>query len=149
MIVGYPLIYEIWEEKRIKKEKDGRKRNYLQKAIIIHQTLNRISKMTKVLVNHIQLKRAIFDRGNPLILDEYSISVSESKTYYDSLSNTIFLKLWDTKKNYIRCDEELIKDIINCFCTILSEDSNTNIVNNRKDFIKSAFELHYITSGIK
>lgn len=149
VIVGYPLLYKKCEEKGIKKEKDGRKRNYLQREIIIHQTINRINKMMKVLVNHIRIKRAIFNRGNPLILDDYSIGISESNSYYDSITNTVFLELWDTKKNYIRCDEELIKDMISCFCTILSEDSNTSMIDNRKDFIESAIELHYITSSIK
>ena len=115
------------------------------KDVIINREISRIKKIVSIIINHIQLKRALFsitkDYTTPIVVGDYDIVPSNEKTQSLSTSNTIQLQIWDEEMGRIHDSDKLITEVLEELSIMIGG----NVEDTRRELLKTAKEMKYIS----
>lgn len=140
IIILYPLVYG-----KSKNEKGEEKQKISQRVLITERTMTRMEKMISIVINHAQLKRALFNNGTPIIVNDFDVVKSYEETRYDSSSNSILLRVWNEEEDCPYHEEILIRDMISCISEMMAdEDEDLKYTDIYAEFIEAAQDLNYI-----
>lgn len=109
----------------------------------VDDILQHLHQKIQALINHVQLRRSLFnltssDPKNLIILQDYVLSPTTEKSYYNHNSKTIFLHVYDTSLKRFREYDVLMLEAIECICSMVSNYETLESVNNLRADLKNS-----------